>query len=293
MKLGFVGLGTMGNPMVRNLITAGFNVKVYDSVEAALNKAAGYGAIRAESCFDAAHDSDVTITMLPDTPDVQSVVMGKEGVLTAMHPGGIVIDMSTISPVVTQEFSKEAVKAGVIFLDAPVSGGEPGAIAATLSIMVGGEESAFQKCLGIFNVLGKNINYMGPSGSGQTTKLCNQIICGLNIQAMCEGLILGAKAGLNMEKLLSVVSAGAAGSWMLTNLGPKIITKDYKPGFKIKLQQKDLRLALDQAFHLKVPLPGTGIVHQVLRVAENAGMSEQGTQAAITALEKMCGFEVH
>jgi 3-hydroxyisobutyrate dehydrogenase-like beta-hydroxyacid dehydrogenase len=209
-----------------------------------------------------------------------------------MRPGSIIIDMSTISPSATQEFAKQAADRGVKFLDAPVSGGEPGAIAATLSIMVGGEQSVYDKCLEIFKALGKNINYMGSSGMGQTTKLCNQIICGLNIQAMCEGLILGAKAGLNMEKLLSVVSTGAAGSWMLSNLGPKIIAKDYKPGFKIKLQQKDLRLALDQADHLRVSLLGTGIVHQIFTVAENAGMSEQGTQAAITALERMCGFEV-
>jgi 3-hydroxyisobutyrate dehydrogenase len=157
--------------------------------------------------------------------------------------------------------------------------------------MVGGREEVFQKCLPVFQALGKAITYMGPSGMGQMTKLCNQIICVLNIQACCEGLMLGAKAGLDVEKLLSVVQAGSAGSWMLNHLAPKMLARDFEPGFKVKLQQKDLRLALSAAEELKVPLPGTSLVQQLFRAVEAAGMGEKGTQALILALEKLAGYQ--
>jgi 2-hydroxy-3-oxopropionate reductase len=293
VKIGFIGLGTMGKPMVRNLIEAGYTVSVYDRVAKAVNEMAAAGAAPNESCRKAAEASEAVITMVPDSPDVEAVVTGEDGVLAGMAAGGTIIDMSSISPSVTRHLAALCEERGIEYLDAPVSGGEPGAVAGTLSIMVGGKKDVFERFVPIFEVLGKSINYMGASGLGQTTKLCNQIICALNIQAVCEGLMLGACAGIDLEKLISVVSAGAAGSWMVSNLGPKIIKGDHEPGFKIKLQQKDLRLALDTAASLSLPLPGTGVVHQMFRAAEAAGCGEKGTQAAVTALEMLAGKKIY
>ncbi|MDI6827493.1 MAG: NAD(P)-dependent oxidoreductase [Armatimonadota bacterium] len=292
MDVGFIGLGTMGRPMVRNLLKSGFKVTIYGRRKPIVDELAAAGAIPAKSPAEVAHNSDVVITMLPDSPDVKLVVTGPSGILESARPGSIVIDMSTISPAIAKEIANIAAEKGVYFLDAPVSGGEPGAIAATLSIMVGGDQAAFEKCLPIFRALGKNITYMGESGTGQMTKLCNQVICALNIQAVCEGLMLGEKAGLNMEKLLAVVSAGAAGSWMLSNLAPKMLAQDFEPGFKVSLQQKDLRLALGAAEEMNLPLPGTSLVHQLFRAVEAAGMGEKGTQALIIALKKLAAPKV-
>lgn len=291
--IGFVGLGTMGRPMVRNLLKAGYEVHIYGRRTPIVKELVSCGAIAAGSPAEAAARSDVTITMLPDSPDVRQVVTGAEGILEGAHTGAVIIDMSTISPTVTREIAEIAASRGVDFLDAPVSGGESGAIAGTLSIMVGGREETFERCLPILQALGKTITYMGESGMGQTAKLCNQVICALNIEAVCEGLMLGAKAGLDTKKLLSVVSAGAAGSWMLSNLGPKMLARDFAPGFRIRLQQKDLRLALGAAEELKLPLPATSLVHQIFRVAEATGHSEEGTQALITALETLAGCPEH
>lgn len=292
MQIGFIGLGTMGRPMVRNLLKAGFKVTIYGRRKPVVDELVAAGAVAAGSASEAAQACDVVITMLPDSPDVKLVVTGENGVLSGARPGTVTIDMSTISPSVTREIAELAAANGVDYLDAPVSGGETGAVAGTLSIMVGGRQETYEKCLPILQALGKNIVYMGESGMGQTTKLCNQVICVLNIQAACEGMMLGAKAGLDVEKLLSVVSAGAAGSWMLSNLAPKMLERDFEPGFKVKLQQKDLRLALSAAEELQVSLPGTSLVHQLFRAVEAAGMEEKGTQALITALEKLAGREV-
>ena len=292
MLIGFIGLGTMGRPMVRNLLKAGFKVTIYGRRKPVVDELVAAGAVAAGSPAEVARPSDVVITMLPDSPDVKLVVTGENGILSGARSGMTVIDMSTISPSVTREIAGLAAAKGVDYLDAPVSGGETGAVAGTLSIMVGGRQETYEKYLPIFQALGKNIVYMGESGMGQTAKLCNQVICVLNIQAACEGLMLGAKAGLDVEKLLSVVSAGAAGSWMLSNLAPKMLERDFEPGFKVKLQQKDLRLALAAADELDLPLPGTSLVHQLFNAVEAAGMGEKGTQALITALEKLAGREV-
>lgn len=292
MNIGFIGLGNMGRPMARNLLSGGFAVTVYGRRKPVIDELVAAGASAAESPREVAERSDVVITMLPDSPDVKSVVVGPDGVLEGSRPGMVVIDMSTISPAVTREIAEIAATRGVKYLDAPVSGGVSGAEAGTLSIMVGGDEQVYEKCLPVFNALGKNINYMGGTGMGQTAKLCNQVICVLNIEAVCEGLMLGAKAGLDLEKLLSVVTAGAAGSWMLSNLGPKMVERDFEPGFKVALQQKDIRLALAAADELKVPLPGVSIVSQLFRSVEAVGMGERGTQALITALEKLAEHEI-
>ncbi|MEM2402124.1 MAG: 2-hydroxy-3-oxopropionate reductase [Candidatus Bathyarchaeia archaeon] len=288
-RIGFIGLGVMGKPMAINLLRAGYPLTVWNRTRSKMDELIAMGANGASSPREVAERSDVVITMVTDSPDVEEVILGPNGVIHGARPGLIVIDMSTISPKVTRKISEELAKKGVRMLDAPVSGGEKGAKEATLSIMVGGPRDVFEECLPIFEVLGKKITYMGPSGMGQTAKLCNQVICALNIQAVCEGLMLGAKAGLDVRKLLEAVSAGAASSWMLVNLGPKMIERDFKPGFKIRHQQKDLRLALELAAELGLPLPGTALVHQILRIAEAEGLGEEGTQAAIIAMERIAG----
>lgn len=292
MDIGFIGLGTMGRPMVRNLLKAGHRVTIYGRRRSVVDKLVAEGAQSKDSPAQVAEASTITITMLPDSPDVEQVMTGHNGVLEGADSGDIIVDMSTISPFVAQKIARVAADKGVDFLDAPVSGGESGAIAGTLSVMVGGSEPAFTRCEPVFRVLGKNITYMGESGSGQMAKLCNQVICALNIGAVCEGLALGAKAGLNMPKLLNVVSGGAASSWMLSNLAPKMLSRDFEPGFKIDLQQKDLRLALATAEQVKVPLPGTGLMHQLFRIAQAAGLGDKGTQALITCLETLGDFKI-
>jgi len=291
-RIGFIGLGVMGKPMAMNLIKAGYQLTVWNRTRSKMDDLVKMGAAAGESPKDVAEKSDIVITMVTDSAAVESVILGPSGVIEGVREGMIVIDMSTISPSVTKKVAAKLKEKGVEMLDAPVSGGDIGAQQGTLSIMVGGSEEVFKECLPIFEVLGKRITYMGTNGMGQATKLCNQVICALNIEAVCEGLMLGAKSGLDLEKLLSVVTAGAAGSWMLSNLGPKMVKRDFKPGFKIVHQQKDIRLALTQASELNLPLPGTALVNQMLRAAEAAGMGEKGTQAAIVAMEKIAGFKI-
>jgi len=291
-KIGFIGLGVMGKPMALNLLKAGYPLTVWNRTKPKMDEVIALGASRADSPKEVAEKSDIVVTMVTDSPDVEEVILGPEGVIQGARPGLVLIDMSTISPTVAQKLSEELSKKGVKMLDAPVSGGEVGAKEATLSIMTGGPEETFKECLPIFRVLGKRVTYMGPSGMGQTTKLCNQVICALNIQAVCEGLMLGAKAGLDLRKLLDVVTAGAAGSWMLSNLGPKMVDRDFRPGFKIKHQQKDLRLVLSFAAELGLPLPGTALVQQMLRAVEAEEMGDKGTQAAIVAMEKLAGVKL-
>ncbi|MBS7608945.1 NAD(P)-dependent oxidoreductase [Candidatus Bathyarchaeota archaeon] len=282
----------MGMPMATNILKAGYPLTVWNRTREKMRGLVSMGAVAGESPKDVAEKSDVVITMVADSPDVEQVILGSQGVIEGAHPGLIVVDMSTISPRVTIRIAKELEKKGVKMLDAPVSGGDVGATQGTLSIMVGGPEDAFKECLPIFQVLGKRITYMGSSGSGQITKLCNQVICALNIQAVCEGLMLAAKAGLDLQKMLNVVTGGAASSWMLSNLAPKMIKRDFEPGFKISHQLKDLHHALSLAEDLKIPLPGTALVSQLFRIVEALGMGDRGTSAAIVGMERISGFEI-
>jgi len=277
----------MGKPMAKNVLAAGYPMTVWNRTRSKMDELLVIGAKGANSPKEVAENSDIVITMLTDSPDVENVLLGPSGVIEGAMKGLIVIDMSTISPEATRRIAENLAEKGVKMLDAPVSGGEIGAIKGNLSIMVGGPKETFEECLPVFQVLGKRVTHMGPNGMGQTTKLCNQVICSLNIQAVCEGLILGAKAGLDLEKLLEVVTAGAASSWLLSNLGPKMLKRDFEPGFRIRHQQKDLRLALSAAAELNLPLPGTSLVHQIFRIAEAEGLSEKGTQALIMAMEKI------
>jgi len=292
-KLGFIGLGIMGIPMCKNLLDAGYSVTVWNRSQPGIDKCVKFGAVAGSSAKDVAEKSEIVITIVTDSPDVQQVVLGGNGVIEGAKQGTILIDMTTMSPKITKEIAEELNKKDIKMLDAPVSGGDAGAINGTLSIMVGGPKEAFDECLPIFEVLGKNIIHIGEAnGSGQSTKLCNQVICALNILATCEGLTLAAKSGIDMEKMFSAVTAGAAGSWMLDNLGPKMLERDYEPGFMVKHKQKDLRLVMEAARDLEISLPGAALVHQLYHAIEAEGLQEKGTQALVLALEKLANVEV-
>jgi 3-hydroxyisobutyrate dehydrogenase len=291
-RIGFVGLGIMGKPMARNLLKAGYPLNAYsrrrESVDALLDD----GASGAASPREVAEGAEVVISIVTDTPDVRQVILGPDGVLAGMRPGTVIIDMSTISPTATREIAQAVESKGGELLDAPVSGGEGGAIAGTLSIMVGGKPEVFERCLPLFEAMGKNITYMGRSGAGQLTKLCNQIAVAVTNLAMSEALVFGAKAGLNLEKMQQAISGGAAGSWQLSNLAPRVLERDFAPGFMVKLQQKDLRLVLQEAEHLQLALPATSLVHNLFHALETMGAGDEGTQALVKVLERLAGVEV-
>lgn len=291
-KIGFIGLGVMGNPMAKNLLAAGYSLTVLDRNKPKMEELVSLGAAAAGSPREVAESSDVVIIMVGDSPDVEEVVLGPSGLIEGSRPGLVVIDMSSISPIATRRIAEALAEKDVKMLDAPVSGGDIGARQATLSIMVGGPKEVYEECLPIFKALGKQITYMGEIGSGQATKLCNQVICGLHIQAVCEGLMLGARLGLDMERLLQVVTAGYANSRILSHLGPKMVERDFRPGFKMRHQLKDLKNALNTAAALNVPLPCTALVQQLFRGVEADGLGEEGTQASILVMEKLAGHKL-
>ena len=288
--IGFIGLGVMGRPMARNLMKAGCGLTVHNRSRKAVDELVAEGGLPAGSPADVAAACETVITMLPDSPDVETVILGPEGVLSSARRDSVVVDMSTISPTVAGRIAEECAGRGVFFLDAPVSGGETGAINATLSIMVGGEASALERVRPVLEAMGRTITYMGPSGSGQAAKLCNQVICVLNILAVSEALTLGRKAGLDLDTLHEAVSGGSASSWMLTNLAPRMIQRDWTPGFKIDLQQKDLRLVEEFAQSLNMPIPGVSLLRQLFRAAQASGRGAEGTQAVVTVLEGLAGI---
>ena len=291
-KIGFIGLGIMGKPMASNIIRKGYRVTVYNRSKKSIEELEALGATRANSPSEVAKNSDILIDMVTDAPDVQNVILGENGVIEGSRGGMIIIDMSTNSPDVASLISSELSKKDVEFLDAPVSGGDKGAREGTLTIMVGGKKNVFEKCLPIFQCVGKEIVHMGGTGSGQATKLCNQVAVSLHTLATCESLLLGSAAGLKPEALLKVLTSGAAGSWNLTNLGPKIIARDFEPGFKAAHIHKDLRYAMRLAEREKIALPGTAVVQQLFNavLAENYG--EKGTQVLARVLEKLAEREI-
>jgi 3-hydroxyisobutyrate dehydrogenase len=291
-RIGFIGLGIMGRPMARNLLKAGYPLTVWNRSQPAIEELVRDGASPGSSPEDVTHQSDVIITIVTDSPDVEKVALGPKGIIEGGRPGLVHIDMSTISPAVTRRIASRLAEKGVEMLDAPVSGGDTGAQAGTLSIMVGGKEETFQRCRPIFEVLGRTIVHCGPSGAGQTVKLCNQIVVALNNLAMCEALVFATKAGVDTRRMLEAVGAGAASSWALLNLAPRVLARDFRPGFKVAHQQKDLRLALETAEQQAVPLPGTSLVHQLFAAIEAEGLGAEGTQALVKALEKLASVEV-
>jgi 2-hydroxy-3-oxopropionate reductase len=289
MRIGVIGLGIMGAPMARNLLRAGHTLVVMRRTRARADALAAEGATLADSPAAVARAVEAVVTMLPDTPDVQAVIAGPDGVLAGAAPGLLAIDMSTISPRVARELAAQAARAGVTLLDAPVSGGEQGAVAATLSIMVGGERAAFERAAPIFAALGRQVTYMGGPGQGQMTKLVNQVVGATTLAAVAEGVLLATRAGLDGAAMVQAVGAGAASSWMLAEQAPRMQRRDFAPGFMIRLQQKDLRLALAAAAEVGVPLPATALVHQLFAAVEAHGGGALGTQALVTALEALAG----
>jgi 3-hydroxyisobutyrate dehydrogenase-like beta-hydroxyacid dehydrogenase len=287
MRVGVVGTGIMGAPMARNLLRAGHAVTVHNRSPARLTPLVEAGALPAASPRELAAGVDAVLTCVPDTPDVEAVVAGPHGVFDGARPGLLVIDASTIAPRAARALAQRAAALGVDFLDAPVSGGEQGAIDATLSIMVGGRREAFERAAPIFAAIGRTATYMGASGQGQTTKLVNQVVGAATLAAVAEGIHLGARAGLDPAALIEAIGGGAATSWMWTNLGPRMQRRDFAPGFMVKLQQKDLRLARAAGAEVGAPLPVTALVQELLDAVEAHGGTALGTQAIVTAFEAL------
>ncbi|PTM53263.1 NAD(P)-dependent oxidoreductase [Desmospora activa] len=291
-RVGFIGLGIMGRSMSYNLHRAGFQVTVWNRTRSKMEEAAGWGAQLADSPREVAELSDVVITIVGDTPDVRAVVEGENGILAGAHQGLVWIDMSTISPATTQQLAKTAAERGVRMLDAPVSGGDVGAQEGTLSIMVGGEAAVLEEVKPVLQAMGSSIIHCGAAGAGQTVKACNQIMCGLNLLGMVEALTLAKKAGVDLDTMIQVTSKGAAGSWALSNLGPRIVEGDLDPGFSVQFQQKDLRIVLEEAERLQLPLVGTATANQLLRSVQAHGGNEDGTHALITVMERLANVKV-
>ncbi len=285
--IGFVGLGAMGEPMARRLVAAGFDVRVYDVRPEPVSALVAAGATSASSAADAVGPAAFGITMLPDTPEVSQALEGPEGILGVLHAGQVFIDMSTISPIATREMARAVTRTGALALDAPVSGGVVGAQTGTLSIMVGGSREAFDRAAEVFQALGTTITYLGESGSGQAAKLCNQVVVAMNIQAMCEGLSLGRGLGLDLAALQQVLAAGAAGSWMMDNLAPMVLAGDTSAGFRIDLQLKDLRLALEASQSEGIPLPGSALAMSLYVEARAHGEGGNGNQALYRVYERL------
>ena len=287
-KVGYVGLGIMGQAMAANLLKAGYELIVWNRTASKASPLAKEGAVVAESPADvAAKGAQVIFINVTDTPDVEEVIFGDTGIAGAAGAGVIVVDNSTINPVATQGFAARLAEQGIDFLDAPVSGGDVGARNGTLSIMVGGSAEAFERCLPLFEAMGKSINHLGPAGMGQTCKACNQIAVSLNLLGTCEAMALAKRSGLDLKKMIQVLSGGAAGSWQIANLGPKIADGDLDPGFMVDLVLKDLAIVSDTAREHKLPLTGTALAEGYFRAVAAAGDGRLGTQAMSKVLEEL------
>jgi 3-hydroxyisobutyrate dehydrogenase len=290
-RIGFIGLGIMGTGMTHNLLKAGFEVTVWNRTASRMDPLVQAGAQAAESPADVARQSDIIITCVSDTPDVEAVILGENGVIDGARSGALVIDMSTISPQTTREIAAKLAEKGVRMLDAPISGGSEGAAKGTLSIMVGGAAADFQRAVPCFEAMGKTITHVGATGAGQTVKLVNQILVVINMYAASEALLFAQAGGLDLQKTLDAVTGGAAGSWMLANRGPQVIAGDWRPGFTVDLQQKDLRLVLEAADQMGLPVLGTSMIFNLYRTLQAQGLGGEGNHALIKALEKMTGVQ--
>ncbi len=291
-KIGFIGLGIMGRGMAANLLRAGYAVRVWNRTVSRMTPLLELGGTAGSSPADVAAHSDVIFICVSDTPDVQAVVLGEQGIVHGAQPGALVVDHSTISPAATQEMAAALAEKGIHMLDAPVSGGSEGAAKGTLSIMVGGEAAQFARAMPMMQAMGKTITHVGGHGAGQMAKLVNQILVVVTMQAVGEALLFAQAGGLALEKTLTAVAGGAAGSWMLSNRGPQVIARDWRPGFTIDLQQKDLRLVLEAADQLGVPLPATALVFQFYRTLQQQGLGGEGNHALVKALENLAGFTI-
>jgi len=291
-RIGFIGLGLMGKPMALHLLEKGYPVCVFNRNKAPVKELVARGAKAAESPSHVAQESDVVIDMVTDAPDVEQVLLQEDGVIESARKGLIVVDMSTNSPETAILVSSQLAEKGVEFLDAPVSGGDKGAREATLTIMVGGKKEVFDACRPIFQVMGKEIVYMGSAGSGQATKLSNQVAVALHTLATCEALLLGSSYDLPTKDLLRVLTNGAASSWNLINLGPKVVARDFEPGFKAAHLHKDLKSVMRVAEAKHLALPGSAIVLQLFNAVMAEKYGEKGTQVVARILEKLAEREI-
>ena len=291
-KIGFIGLGIMGRPMAFNILKAGYPLSVYNRTPEKMDDIADSGAYKCENYEELSNRSDLIITMLPDSPEVEQVILDKNFLFPHLRGGTTIIDMSSIAPLVSQKISAELEKKKVKFLDAPVSGGEPGAIAGSLAIMVGGDEVLFKQCLPVLQTMGKNIVRVGPVGSGGLTKLVNQIIVALNIAAMGEAYTLAQKAGLNVENVFQAIRSGLAGSRVLDAKSPLVLQRQFQPGFKIKLHRKDLKNALRTGQDLNVELPLTSLVQKFIQNLCDNGKEDLDHSAIVQYFEQLSGVKI-
>jgi 2-hydroxy-3-oxopropionate reductase len=288
--VGFVGLGIMGKPMAENLLEAGYDLVAHNRTR---HKAEELdGATVADSPKEVAQNSDIIITMLPDSPQVEEVLAGEDGVLEGVEGGDLIVDMSTISPVVTGELSEKAGERGASMLDAPVSGGDVGAVEGTLSIMVGGSEEDFERARPLFEVLGATVTHVGPSGTGQVVKAANQIVVALTIEAVSEALVLGSKGGVAPEKILDVLGGGLAGNKVMEVKREKMLEHSFDPGFRVELHHKDLGIALAAGREYGVTLPVTAVVDQMLQTLKLKGRGDRDHAAILTLIEESSGHEI-
>ncbi len=291
-KVGFIGLGIMGGPMAKNLLQEGHELVLYNRTREKAEGLAGDGATVAGSPREVAERGDIIITMLPDSPQVEEVLAGEDGVFEGVNEGALIVDMSTISPVATRELAEQAEERGASMLDAPVSGGDVGAQQGTLSIMAGGSEEDFGRAKLLFEVMGKTITHVGPVGAGQTAKACNQIIVALNIEALSEALVLGSKAGVDPAKILDALSGGLAGSAVMEAKREKMLGHDFDPGFRVELHHKDLGIALAAGREYGVPLPVTAILDQMLDSLKAKGRGDRDHSAILTLIEDLAQHEI-
>lgn len=288
-SVGFIGLGIMGLPMAGHILKSGYPLTVYNRTRSKTRSLEVAGAAVAASPREVAANSRMIITMVSDSPDVEAVVAGPEGVLEGIRPGSVVMDMSTISPQVERELDEQLRSKGCALVDAPVSGGDVGAQNATLAIMAGGDRAAFDRAVPIFETMGKTITYCGPVGSGQLTKLCNQILVAVTLMGVSEALVFAGKNGLDQGVMIEAVKGGAAGSWQLSNLAPRVVNRDFAPGFMVDLIQKDLRLVMESGAAAQAALPASSLVNQLFRTSQARGEGLEGTQALVKVLEQLAG----
>ena len=292
MRIGFIGLGIMGKPMVRNLLKAGNEVLVYDVVQPNVDLMGEAGAIACTSSREVAEKCRLIITMLPNSPHVKTVVLGKDGVLEGAQPGSILVDMSSIAPLASQEVCRACAEKGVHMIDAPVSGGEPKAIDGTLSIMVGGDEAIFNEVRDILALMGSSVVYCGAIGAGNTTKLANQVVVALNIAAVSEAFMLSTRAGVDPQRVFEAIRGGLAGSTVMNAKVPMILDGNFKPGFRIDLHIKDLNNALETGHSVGAPMPLSALVMEMLQTLRQDGCGSDDHSAIAKYYEKIAGFEI-
>ena len=277
-RIGFIGLGIMGKPMAGHILRKGYDLTVYNRTASKAASLVESGAKEAASPAAVASQTDIIITIVSDTPDVEAVVAGASGIIQGIRPGSLVVDMSTIAPAMEKILDQQLQAAGCTLVDAPVSGGDIGAQKGTLAIMAGGRRTDFERVKPVFEAMGSTLTHCGPVGHGQLTKLSNQILVSLTLLGVCEAVLFAEKNGLKPEVMIEAVKGGAAGSWQLSNLGPRIAGSDYAPGFMVDLLQKDLGLVLDAGYRARVSLMGTSLVRQLMSAAQAMGDGREGTQ---------------